>query len=279
LEFIAVSSLKLANTDFRRAVEAAWQRARRAHNSFGIDERAFARHLSRHCEDAEAVLATNAEDLYVALGCGEGDLAALRYFEEACLREVPAFVAHLKLDRAAQEELVQALRARLLAPAPGGAKILRYGGKGPLGGWLRVAAVRLALTTVVERIPEEAENEAVAAGSARADPELAVARAEAAHACKMAFEKTLDELDPRERTVLRMHYVDGLSIDQIAVAYAIHRATAARWLSSARETVAVRTRKYLGNVLNLERHELDSVLRLVDNQLDLSLQRILGKTS
>ena len=47
----------------------------------------------------------------------------------------------------------------------------------------------------------------------------------------------LERLSPRERNVLRMHYGHALSIDAIGRVYGVHRATVARWLSTARESL------------------------------------------
>ena len=38
------------------------------------------------------------------------------------------------------------------------------------------------------------------------------------------------------RTVLRLHVIEGVTLDGLAVAYGAHRATVARWLASARSS-------------------------------------------
>jgi RNA polymerase sigma-70 factor (ECF subfamily) len=261
----------------KRAFASAWKRVRAAHPMMRVDEEAFARHLARHRgDDAQRMLASaHVADLYLALGCGMGDPAALAEFERTRLSEVPAFVAHLEFDAHGLDELLQGLRARLLAPRPDGAKILHYGGHGPLGGWLRVAAVRLALTSRTA-VARSHDDDPLAIASVKPDPELLLLRLRAGQAFKSAFEEALASLDPDQRTVLRMHYVDGLTIDEIGVAYAVHRATAARWIASGRDRIAIRTRRRLREKLSLNPRDLESVLRLVDSHLDLSLHRVLG---
>ena len=122
-----------------RAFAAAWARVRAAHPTLRVDEEAFARHVARHKGDdaVKALEGPHVRDLYLALGCGLGEAGALAEFERAHLDEVPAFVAHLNLDRDAIDELLQGLRHRLLAPRDGGAKILDYSGQGPLGAGAR----------------------------------------------------------------------------------------------------------------------------------------------
>jgi RNA polymerase sigma-70 factor (ECF subfamily) len=262
-----------------KAVALATARARTAYPGIGLDAEAFAQHLLHHHGErgAEGVLEAHVEDLFLALGCARGDAAAIARFDETHMREVPLFVAHLRLQLHEVEEVVQALRVRLLAPGPEGPKILSYSGKGPLGGWVRVAAVRLALRLQSKNVAHADPDAAVAIASAEADPELGLARLHVGQAFKSAFEKSLGELDPQARTALRMHYVDGLTIDQIGTAYAIHRATAARWVSEGRERLAVLTRNNLKALLGVGHRDVESVLRLVDSQLDLSLHRAFGE--
>jgi RNA polymerase sigma-70 factor (ECF subfamily) len=71
-----------------------------------------------------------------------------------------------------------------------------------------------------------------------------------------------------------MHFVDGLTIDEIGALYQVHRATAARWISGARNTLLADTRARLTARLALTPSQFDSLMRLVRSELDLSLQRL-----
>jgi RNA polymerase sigma-70 factor (ECF subfamily) len=83
-----------------------------------------------------------------------------------------------------------------------------------------------------------------------------------------AVEDVLRDLDPCERNVLRMHMVHQLSIDEIGRTYEVHRATAARWLTSIRDRLQDETRKLLRDRLGLADRELDSLFRVVESQLE-----------
>ena len=50
-----------------------------------------------------------------------------------------------------------------------------------------------------------------------------------------AFEETVNALRPEDRNVLRSYYAQQMTIDEIAAAFGIHRATAARRVNSARD--------------------------------------------
>ncbi|MBA3539551.1 MAG: transcriptional regulator, partial [Deltaproteobacteria bacterium] len=82
-------------------------------------------------------------------------------------------------------------------------------------------------------------------------------------------------LEPRLRAVLRMSFVDSLTIDEIGAVYAVHRATAARWIQRACEAVLAHTRDALAVRLALSGTELDRMTALVQSQLDVSVSQLL----
>jgi RNA polymerase sigma-70 factor (ECF subfamily) len=94
-----------------------------------------------------------------------------------------------------------------------------------------------------------------------------------------AFGAAIAALEPRDRTLLRQHYVDGLSLEALAALHGVHRATCARWLASARDDIMSGLRKRLRAALGLEQREIESAIELVRSQLDLSLSRHLRSRS
>jgi RNA polymerase sigma-70 factor, ECF subfamily len=74
---------------------------------------------------------------------------------------------------------------------------------------------------------------------------------------------------------LRQHALDGLSIDRLAALHKVHRATAARWVEAARTAALEHTRLALGRRLRVGPDELESVMRLVRSQLDITLPALL----
>ena len=84
---------------------------------------------------------------------------------------------------------------------------------------------------------------------------------------------SLESLTARERTLLKQQIVDGLTIDDLALLYRVHRATCARWLQSAREQLLSRTRRAFMSRARINSEECESIMRLVRSQLDVSLHR------
>jgi len=76
--------------------------------------------------------------------------------------------------------------------------------------------------------------------------------------------------------VLRLHLVERLGIDAIARACTVHRATVARWITRAKETLAARVRDRLFARWRVDEGSLPAFAALLDSQLDLSLERLLA---
>jgi RNA polymerase sigma-70 factor (ECF subfamily) len=108
------------------------------------------------------------------------------------------------------------------------------------------------------------------------DPELENAKAHYVEQFKQAFSAALRGLPARDRTLLRQHVIDGLTIDQLGALYHVHRATAARGLERARRAVLAATRARLSATLQVRTGELDSILRLIRSRIEVTL-RWLGR--
>jgi RNA polymerase sigma-70 factor (ECF subfamily) len=83
----------------------------------------------------------------------------------------------------------------------------------------------------------------------------------------------MNDLTPRDRSMLRFHLIDGLSIDQIGKLESVHRATAARWIAAARKKIHDAVRADLRRQMKLTRAELESLIRVVRSRLDFSVKR------
>jgi RNA polymerase sigma-70 factor (ECF subfamily) len=188
--------------------------------------------------------------------------------------------SHLFAANVRADDVRQALRVKLLVSEGGaGGKIARYAGRGPLAGWLRIVAVRTALSMRRASSPSAPhEDEDILAGMAApgVDPELEHLRARYQDAFRSAFHDAMMALDAAERNMLRLHHVDGLSIDEIAPVFQIHRATAARRLAKAREEISEQTRSLLVSRLQLSESECSSIMGMILSQLDVSLVRVLS---
>lgn len=91
---------------------------------------------------------------------------------------------------------------------------------------------------------------------------------------KRAFEGALQALPDRQRTLLRQHYVDGLTIDELGSLYRVHRSTAARLLVRARLLVLEATRTRMMADLHVQSQDVDSIIRMIQSQVDINLDNL-----
>jgi RNA polymerase sigma-70 factor (ECF subfamily) len=212
-------------------------------------------------------------DLWLACACGDRDPAALAAFERAFGSDVDIALATLGAPAHVADEARQVVRARLFVASPGDEPVIaRYGGRGDLRAWVRATTVRAAID-LIRRARREvpSEDAGVDEPIPASDPELARLRDRYGVAFKQAFADAFDALSRRDRAILRYRYVDDLDIDGIGAVYRVHRATAARWLQRIRGDLLDDTRARLAAELQVTTGELDSILRFVGSQLDVSI--------
>ena len=215
-------------------------------------------------------------DLALASGCVRGDPSALRQFEATVLSRVPQFLARLDASAALCDDVAQELRAELLIAAGGKPPGLAgYTGRGELKAWVRVVAIRTALRLrkSERRAPPDDGDPLLGKG----DPELDYLKLRYRSVCEEAFRGALATLSSRERLYLRLHYLEGLSLDRMASLYRVNRATIARRLAAHREKLHEQTRARLREVLKLRDSEFESLLGLLRSQLAVSLQGALAR--
>jgi RNA polymerase sigma-70 factor (ECF subfamily) len=240
-----------------------------------LDEATFVAHARTFAASATELDALAAGDLFLACACGHGVTEAIDVLEREQFSRIREFAASVTTSPDLVKELAQQLRARMLvADGDRPPRILTYSGRGSLGGWIRVSAVRLARDLgrserALERAHGKLEVEVL-------DPELAYLKGTYGPAVSDAIEGALAGLDAEARGLLKMHYVDGLTIEQVGTAFAKSRATAARMLAAARLTLVSAIRERLIGTVGVRQDEADSLLAFVRSQLDVSLARMLG---
>lgn len=222
----------------------------------------------------EALSSRQLPDLYLAWACARGDAQALEAFERELIPTIAASLASRQVPSAVVDETLQLLREKLFlvegsrAPAIG-----KYRGTGPLASWARITAFRIAL-----KLQSKGRATAPAATPASLhsrQPELEYLKKRYAPYFREAFTAALSALSVRERTLLRMHLFQQLSMQRLGRMYGVSQPTISRWLASARETLARETRVRLATRLGLD-PESESLIGLLHSQLELSLKALLG---
>jgi RNA polymerase sigma-70 factor (ECF subfamily) len=240
---------------------------------------AFAARIDAQPELARGLPRFRAGDLALAQWAGRGDARGIAAFEAAFAEVVGRVVA--RFHRLPADELRQRLRIKLfVGDGNRRGRIHDYTGFGFLENWLKVTAVRdfidLARGEHGKQIADQLDEDAVlGVADPATDPAMARIRSELGGAVKRAFAAAVAALSPRERNFLRLAHVEGLTLDQIAATYQVHRATVARVLAAARAAVLAGTRAGVAAEVGAADDRLDSVVGMLDSRLDLSLSRVL----
>ena len=144
-------------------------------------------------------------------------------------------------------------------------------------GLIKVMAVRAAIsmTRSASRQHADPEETLLSMPSMELDPELQSVRQELRLHFKEAFEQAAAQLEPRQRNLLRLHLLDGVTLEQLAANYSVHRATITRWLAQARQSLLKNTRKNLQAKVTGSAEEFDSLASLIESRIDMSYSRLL----
>ncbi len=227
---------------------------------------------------ARVLRAWHVEDLYLACACAHGDTSALAVFEQRYITGLGAIVGRFANAGVPVDEIQQAVREKLFVgvgsrpPA-----IAEYSGRAPLASWVFVVSARVALNLVraMKRPLAEGDEKILGLPAPDSNQELAYLKKLYKTEFAAALKDAMATLSLRDRTVLRQHYVDGVTLKQLAGVHGVHRVTLVHWVSRARDALRDQTHHLLLQRLGITPRTLASITRLVQSQFGASLTQIL----
>jgi RNA polymerase sigma-70 factor (ECF subfamily) len=253
-----------------------------AYPDLAVDAASFAAELAHRLgatASPEQLARVRADHVHLAIACAAGDPLAIRRFEDEFLGEVGATADRLRARPDQADEVRGHMRRILFVSEPGRPAALReFSGRGDLRSYLRVIATR-ELVRVINKgrrevaITDDAFLDMLSPAS---DPQLNYLRERYRHQVDAAMRAALTALPEQPRALLRYSVVDGWTIDRIGALYGIHRATAARRVAAAREELGVAIRAELAARLAISIGEVDSIVRLVQSRIEVSIERLLA---
>jgi RNA polymerase sigma-70 factor (ECF subfamily) len=261
-----------------RMLEEILARARERFPGLELDGESFCRHLGRAAAaSGEADWPPDrlqTDELYLALGCARGKDGAAETFLAEYVSTVDGALGQLGLVPDTVEEARASILEALFAEPP---LIESFAGRGPLRGWLRVVAARMARRHVGRAkrevpVPEEMLDVMLAPVKS---VELSALKKQLRLALKQVFAAALERLEADERVLLQSYYIEGMTVDQLAAVYGINRGTVSRRLARTRERLFGDTRAALKDRLRIDSAEFESVMGLMQSQLDLTLPSLL----
>jgi RNA polymerase sigma-70 factor (ECF subfamily) len=251
------------------AVNDALSVARSAWPDVALSDETFAAWLAARSD------ASHLGDLYLACACVQGVDAALRAFEREVLSHLGAILGRLRPSNAFVEDVGQLLLEKLFTGAS--PKIREYSGRGPLLSWFRIVALRSAIDLKRargEQVDRLDTGQTLVASVT--SPELQALRNRYQPLFKSALAVAMAELTQEQRMILRMHYADGLTMEELAGLLKVGRTTIFRRVHACTRTLLTRVRAQLGAQLGTTTTEFESLAGALQDDLALGLSTLLG---
>jgi RNA polymerase sigma-70 factor (ECF subfamily) len=258
---------------------ALYARGHDANPRVVVNEQTFGRYLARcfRGDNAASLSDVAAEDLYLACACVDRVRGATAAFDRRFRPVIRRAVSRV-LDTADERQEAEQRAWQHLLVGAGGVppRIGQYLGRGPLEKWISVAAMRIAISFGRAESAERRLREKAIAEAAGVDPEAALMKGQLREAFEAAVTDALGRLKPRERLVLKLFLVSGMTLEAIGKSLGVTRQAVAKTLSRARESVVGEVEASVRDTLNISKEDLSSILRYVASQLDVSISRVLG---
>jgi RNA polymerase sigma-70 factor (ECF subfamily) len=220
----------------------------------------------------------HAEDFALAVACGDDLPGALALCDKLCAVAITAAVARVDRSPDLRDEVRQILWQRIFVGTPEQPPRIRsYAGRGPLAAWVAVAAQRVALDLRREEA-RAAGRDPLADQVLPVDdhPEIDYLRTRYKTEFEAAVREALAGLPDRDRLLLRLTMVSGLSQEQIGKIYGVNQSTVTRWISRVRTQVLDATEREVCVRLRIPAAEFRSLAGMLVSRLDLSISRVLA---
>jgi RNA polymerase sigma-70 factor, ECF subfamily len=259
------------------SIEHAFEIGRQAYPKIDLPREAFDAFARARAETWNGS-SERATDLFLACACVQHLPAAVAEFLARFGDRIPVYLGRLARDPDLVAEVRQIIVTRCIVGDGGNPPALNtYSGTGSLEGWLRATAVReaLALSRRASRNTGEVEA-ALEARTPWADHEISLFKQMYREPVSRAFAAACTQIGADDRALLRLHYVEGVTTGNLATMYGISRATVIRRLASARESLLERVKASLKETARIADQDFDSILRLVQSQIDIRLSRVLS---
>jgi RNA polymerase sigma-70 factor len=267
----------LAASELEPLLERVVSDARAAWPGVSLSTENFFKHLvERQPEESvgEWLASAATGDLYLACACAASVPGALEAFERQLMAPVAQTLARKGYAREMVDEVCQEVREKMfIASAERPPRIRAYAGQSGLLHWLRVVAARAAID-VRRRQPQLAQSSSVPDDESE-DPELDFIKSQYRREFKQAVQSAIADLSTEQRNLLRLHFVEGATLQELASLFQVHRATISRQIAAAREEILDHTRRRLTEALRAEAADLANLFALLKSRLDLSISRVL----
>lgn len=270
-----VADPDLLETDLKQALADA----QKTFPGVSLDEGKAVRWIAERAliggEAPKALEPLRIPELWLACACANRNTRAMAFFDVLFLTPAAEALVRSGHHPADVDDALQLLRERLFVSE---GRIAQFSGRGSLANWARVSLARqlTSLQRASERTIPLGDDDR-SAPPASAGPEMIVARKRYGHAFHSALKDAFGGLTPDQRTVLRLHFVDGMNLDSIAPLLHVSRATAGRRILGAKNELMERVMALLGERLSASPSEIQSVLASMWSSLSVGVDQALSE--
>src|SRR5258708_5839842 len=268
-ESTIVKDLVAAN---RSLIEQAFDRGYSRWPDVSVSLDAFAARAAALQVDDDR-LGRHGDDLFLVTGVLLGLPAAIQHFDSEFIAVAASVARRVDRRKSFVDDVAQELRLKLLTGDE--PRLRKFSCAGSLTEWLRVSALRTALNLRRSDRLIVTEEFHLNVGLVGDGPDDAPIDGIYQDDFQKALEFGFHRLAARERTLLRLHFVDRLSIDRLAVMYGVHRATVARWLVTIRNQLFSEAKGHLAANHGFNTAEVKSLYRHLEGRVHITISRIL----
>lgn len=242
-----------------------------------VDSRELVGYLAERQVVPETLTPAIAADLFLAFACFVKVPTAVQLFQTAYDPIVVATARRLDRSGALVDELRQRVHELLFVGSSRAApKIGEYRGRGPLSAWLRTCTKRVGLRLVRTSAPEVLMTRDALADeiSDVCDQELSLLKDHYGELFRQELVRSLNELPARDRMLLQLHLVAGLSTTRIAKMYHLNQSSISRQLQRTAATIFARVKERIHARLGVETADLESLIDLARSHIELTLSSL-----
>jgi RNA polymerase sigma-70 factor len=180
------------------------------------------------------------EDIFLAMGCSRQDRVSWEHFADEYIPLLRKFSTQACGDSGEGEDLAQEIIVKMLKE---GNRMAGYNGRGSLAGWLRASVAHAAVDRFrrenrLVSLENSLDNGAIESwtDSGGADSEETL-DSRWGPIIASAVSESISRLAARDRLVLGLYYLRGISLLAIGRQFRIHEATVSRWIERIRRNI------------------------------------------
>ena len=268
--------MPLATSEVLPQLSLAITAAREVWPGIELPPALFAEFLKDRSVNLSEITSAQVQDLYLACACAARARGAIEAFNERYASVIVRTVRPFDPSPAFADEVRQRLNEALFVEGiDSEAKIGLYTGNGPLLGFVRTAVRRIAGRLVLSNPASKfVGEEALAQQFAdHPDNETTLMKERYKDSFNRALIIALRRLGPRERFILKMNLINRVSTGKIALIYNVSQPTLWRWMQRAARKMYATVKELVCDELDVDTHELHSLLALVRSQIELTMSQ------